>query len=215
MRAAPVLASALLWTLGASRLPAQVVINEIRIDQGGTDVDEFFELAGPPGTSLAGLTYLVLGDSALGSGVIEQVTPLTGNAIPPSGFFVAAESTFTLGTANLTTTLNFENTDNVTHLLVSGFTGALDQDLDTNDDGVLDVTPWAAILDRIAVIEEANPPSNTEFHYGPPVIGPDLGLVPSGVYRFPNGAATLSSWNVGDFDDPVATDTPGAASPGG
>ena len=215
MRAAPVLAFALLATLGASSLSAQVVINEIRIDQGGTDDDEFFELAGPPGTSLAGLTYLVLGDSALGSGVIEQVTTLTGNVIPPSGFFVAAESTFTLGTADLTTTLNFENTDNVTHLLVSGFTGALNGDLDTNDDGILDSTPWTAVLDRVAIIEEDNPPASTEYHYGPPLIGPDLGFVPGGVYRSPDGAAALSGWNIGDFDDPSLTDTPGAPNLGG
>jgi hypothetical protein len=215
MKLSHVLACIALATAGARLSSAQVVINEIRIDQAGTDLDEFFELAGPPGTSLGGLTYLVLGDSALGSGVIEQVTSLAGNVIPPSGFFVAAESTFTLGTANLTTTLNFENTDNVTHLLVSGFTGALNDDLDTNDDGVLDSTPWTAILDRIAVIEEDNPPTTTEYHYGPPVIGPELGFVPGGVYRGPDGAAALSTWNIGDFDDPSLTDTPGAPNLGG
>lgn len=215
MRVGLILACIALATTGAPPSSAQVVISEIRIDQGGTDVDEFFELAGPPGTSLAGLTYLVIGDGALGSGVVEQVTPLTGSVIPPSGFFVAAESTFTLGTANLTTSLNFENTDNVTHLLVSGFTGDLNDDLDTNGDGVLDSTPWTAVLDRVAVIEEPNPPLNTEFHYGPPTIGPDHGSVPGGVFRFPNGAAALSSWNIGDFDDPALTDTPGAPNLGG
>ncbi|HKB14541.1 MAG TPA: hypothetical protein VKF62_00665 [Planctomycetota bacterium] len=215
MRLSPALACIALATAAASPLSAQVRINEIRIDQSGADVDEFFELAGWPGTSLAGLTYLVLGDGAFGSGVIEQVTPLTGNVIPPSGFFVAAESTFTLGAADLTTSLNFENDDNVTHLLVSGFTGALDDDLDTNDDGILDVTPWTAVVDRIAVIQEDNPPSSTEYHYGPPVVGPDLGFVPGGAYRFPDGAAGLSSWNIGDVDDPSLTGTPGAPNLGG
>ncbi|MCI0586962.1 MAG: hypothetical protein L0323_09005 [Planctomycetes bacterium] len=215
MRVGLILACIAGATTGASLSSAQVVINEIRIDQSGTDVDEFFELAGPPGTSLAGLTYLVIGDGAAGSGVVEQVTPLTGSVIPPSGFFVAAESTFTLGTAELTTSLNFENTDNVTHFLVSGFTGDLDDDLDTNGDGVLDSTPWTAILDRVAVIEEPNPPSNTEYHYGPPTIGPDLGSVPGGVFRYPNTAAALSSWNIAAVDDPALTDTPGAPNLGG
>ncbi len=50
--------------------------------------------------------------------VIEAVVDLASQSIPAGGYFVAAESTFTLGTADLTTNLNFENSDNVTHLLV-------------------------------------------------------------------------------------------------
>ena len=38
--------------------PGSVVINEIRIDQPGLDDDEYFELAGTPGTSLAGMWYV-------------------------------------------------------------------------------------------------------------------------------------------------------------
>ncbi|HET6201936.1 MAG TPA: hypothetical protein VFI25_03940 [Planctomycetota bacterium] len=217
MRVRLVLACAGLATLAAPSALAQVVINEIRIDQPGTDVDEFFELAGPPGTSLTGLTYLVLGDSStLGSGVIEEVVDLSGSVIPPSGFFVAAEPTFTLGTADLTATLDFENGDNVTHLLVSGFTGPLpSNDLDTNDDGVLDVTPWTAVLDRVAVILENNPPTGTEYHYGPPTVGPDVGFAPGAVYRGPDGTGTFSSWNVGDFADLTLTDTPGSPNANG
>ena len=127
------------WTIGANAFSlgatgdytlslacsAPPQISEIRIDQPDADDDEFFEIAGDPGASLDGLTYLVLGDSpAGGSGVIEEITNLTGRTIPASGFFVAAESTFTLGTADLTTTLDFENSDNVTHLLVDGFSGS-------------------------------------------------------------------------------------------
>ena len=70
--------------------------------------------------------------------VIEAVVDLSGQAIPGSGYFVMAESTFSLGTADYVTSLNFENSDNVTHLLVSGFSGADGDDLDTDDDGVSD-----------------------------------------------------------------------------
>ncbi|MEO1574838.1 MAG: endonuclease/exonuclease/phosphatase family protein, partial [Pseudomonadota bacterium] len=114
--------------------------------------------------------------------------------------------TFTLGTADLVTSINFENSDNVTHLLVSGFSGTVGQDLDTNDDGVLDITPWAAELDRIALIEEDNPPSSTEFHYGPPTVGPDGFFVPGFVKRCPDGG----DWEFGAFDPAGSTDTPGA-----
>ncbi|MCW8984631.1 MAG: hypothetical protein OQK55_04765, partial [Thermoanaerobaculales bacterium] len=80
---------------------AQAVISEVRIDQPSTDIDEYFELAGASGTSLTGLTYLVIGDGTGGSGTIEAVVDLTGLSIPPSGYFVAAEGTFILGAADL------------------------------------------------------------------------------------------------------------------
>ena len=101
------------------------------------------------------MTYLVSGDGTGASGVIESVSDLTGSAIPADGLFFAAEDTFTLNgaTPDLTTTLDFENSDNVTHLLVSDFTGASGDDLDIDDDGVLDSEPWSAIIDCIGLVE--------------------------------------------------------------
>ncbi|HEX6219864.1 MAG TPA: ExeM/NucH family extracellular endonuclease [Acidimicrobiia bacterium] len=182
-----------------------ITINEIRIDQPDADEDEYFELTGPADTPLDGLTYIVIGDGTGGSGVIESVTDLSGHSLDDDGFFVAAESTFSLGTADLTTGLGFENSDNVTHLLVQEFSGANGDDLDTNDDGVLDVTPWAApIVDLIALVEEeGEPPSNTEFHYGPPTVGPDGSFVPGQVYD-----CIEDGWTVGEFGVGI-TDTPG------
>ncbi len=178
-------------------------INEIRIDQPGNDDDEFFELAGLGGASLAGLTYLVIGDGSGGSGVIENVTHLTGSAIPPSGFFVAAETTFTLGTADLITSLNFENSDNVTHLLVDGFTGSNGDDLDTNDDGTLDSTPWTAIVDSVALVETVG---SGDHIYSANTVGPDGSFVPGHALYclgvFP------SNWAIGSFSG--GDETPGA-----
>ena len=88
----------------AGILPTQ--INEIRIDQPGSDVDEYFELSGEPGASLDGLTYLVIGDGGGGSGVIEAVVDLGGAELGPNGFLLVAEASFTLATADLTATLN-------------------------------------------------------------------------------------------------------------
>jgi endonuclease/exonuclease/phosphatase family metal-dependent hydrolase len=188
----------LLWAPGA--LFAQAIINEIRIDQPSDDNDEYFELAGTPGTSLHGLTYLVIGDgaAAAGSGVIEAVVSLTGQTIPPSGFFVVAESTFTLGTANLVTSLNFENGDNVTHLLVQGFTGSNGQDLDTNNDGILDLTPWTAIIDAVALIGAAN----SELVYSTTTVGPDGSFVPGHVFRSPD---STGDFQIGNFTPPPTT----------
>ena len=182
-------------------------INEIRIDEGGTDNSEYFELAGSPSESLNTLTYIVIGDGATLSGTIEAVVPLTGESIPSDGFFLAVESTFALsGVPDVTTTLNFENSDNVTHMLVDGFTGSNGDDLDTNDDGILDSTPWTALIDAVALIEEATePPSGTEWAYGSVRVGPDGIYVPGHVFRDPDG---IGPWMIGEFTA-GASDTPG------
>ncbi|MBT8062337.1 MAG: lamin tail domain-containing protein [Gammaproteobacteria bacterium] len=181
---------------------AQTLINEIRIDQPSTDNDEYFELLGAPGASLAGLTYLVIGDGAGGSGTIEAVVDLSGQSIAGSGLFVAAESTFSLGTADFTTSLNFENSDNVTHLLVSGFSGSNGDDLDTNDDGVLDSTPWTSIDDCVALIESVGSGDQVYCATGN---GPDGSFVPAHSYFCPGG------WEIGAFDPVAGDDTPGSA----
>lgn len=190
-----------------------IQINELRIDQPSDDIDEYFELFGPPGAPLDGLAYVVIGDGTSGAGQIEFALDLTGSVIPTDGFFLAAEDDDTFGAAaDLLVGLNFENSDNVTHLLVTGFTGASADDLDSDDDGVLDVLPWSGILDGLALVEDAGvPPAATEFHYagqlGLPVIGPDGSSVPAHVYRLPDGG----SFQIGPFDSSSGLDTPGAS----
>ena len=177
-----------------------VTINEVRIDQPSTDLDEYFELTGPAGTDLSGHAYIVIGDGAGGSGVIESITDLSGMALDSDGYFVAAESSFTLGTADLVTSLGFENSDNVTHMLVAGFTGTNQQDLDTDDDGILDVTPWDSIVDSIALVES---PGGGDQIYSTATVGPDGTFVPGHVYD-----CTEDGWLIGSFSP--ADDTPGA-----
>jgi endonuclease/exonuclease/phosphatase family metal-dependent hydrolase len=188
-----------------------ILINELRIDSPGATDEEFVEIIGSGGASLDGISYLVIGDGVGGSGSVEAVLDLSGFVIPEDGFFVMAESGFSLGTPDAIVNLNFEDNDNVTHFLVSGFTGGLGQDLDPNDDGVLDVTPWEAEVDRIALIEEENPPTGTEFHYGPPTVGPDGGSVPSQAYRC---GIVEAAWRIGESDPVAGTDSPGTANMG-
>jgi len=190
-----------------------VVINEIRIDQPSTDNDEYFELTGPAGTPLDDVFYIVIGDGTDGSGVVECVVDLSGYTIPADGYFVVAEDTFTLGGADVLlapNALNFENSDNVTHLLVYSTTVSTGDDLDADNDCTLDSTPWVTEYDRIALVLQDNPPSTTECHYGPPQIGPDGSYVPGHVYRCSQGG-TPYGWWIGVFDPLGATDTPGAA----
>jgi hypothetical protein len=188
-----------------SAIAGGIQFNEIRTSLPGDDEpSEYFELSGPASSSLGGLTYIVIGDSTLnGSGVIESIADLSGNSIQADGFFLGTESVYTLGgTPDAFFSLNFENDDNVTHLLVTGFTGVLDQDLDTNDDGVLDVTPWTSIVDDVAMVG----PTSTDLVYTATQVGPDGGFVPGHIYR----CIEDNTWAVGAFEV-LITDTPDAA----
>ena len=95
-------------------------------------------------------------------------------------------------------------------MLVFGFTGNLNDDLDTDDNGILDVTPWATIVDSVAFIESATvPPTGTEYAYGYTRVGPDAsGFVPSHIYYCPDD----DTWSIGFFDIAAnpGIDTPGA-----
>ena len=41
-----------------------IVLNEYRLDQSGADNDEYIELAGDPGTTLDGLSFISIGDGS-------------------------------------------------------------------------------------------------------------------------------------------------------
>jgi predicted extracellular nuclease len=174
-------------------------INEIRIDQPSSDTDEYFELKGIPQESLDTLTYIVIGDGAGGSGTIESVTSLAGQAINGDGFFTVAQSTFSLGAADLTTSFQFENSDNVTHLLVADFTGTNGNDLDSDDDGVLDLTPWSSIVDSVALQESIG---SGELLYSGTIVGPSGTFVPGHIFLCDDG------WRIGEFTPIGITDTP-------
>ncbi len=197
LRSAGALFILIMITFNAS---GQVSLSEIRVDQPGPDTDEYFELAGPPGWNLADQTYLVIGDGTGGSGVVEMALSLSGLTIPENGFGLVAESGFSLGpTPDLVATLNFENSDNVTHLIVTGFNGSVGEDLDIDDDGFLDYQPWTGEVDCLAILDSAD---GGDLTYCATSIGPDGGSSPAHVYRD-------GGWRMGP-DDPVSgVDTPG------
>lgn len=66
---------------------ADVLINEVDVDQAGTDAGEFIEIVGEPGASLDGLVVVFFNGGATGDASYLSVD-LTGQVIPASGFFV-------------------------------------------------------------------------------------------------------------------------------
>ena len=180
-----------------------LTINEVRIDNAGADTDEYFELAGMPGELLDGMFYIVIGGGAGGSGVLESITDLSGLTIAADGF-LSVHNGATIGTCavyDVEATMAFENSDNVTHMLVQGMTGVLQDDLDIDDDGVLDVIPWTGIIDSVSIIETVG---SGDLVYGANEVGPDGTFVPG------HALVCGGGWMVGSFDL-CLYDTPGAA----
>jgi predicted extracellular nuclease len=162
-------------------------INEFSASTTGTDV-EYVEIFGEPNTNYSALTILEIeGDSGTTLGVIDEVIAV--GTTDTNGFYLAdlAANTLENGT--------------ITILLVENFTGAFEDDLDTNDDGIFDSTPWDSIVDSVSV----NDGGTGDITYGEPVLTVSydgLSFAPGGASRIPDGTDTeaTSDWVRNDFD---------------
>ena len=190
----------------------QVQLQEVRTDQPGADNDEYAELRGDGNLMLNGLWYLVIGDDGSGgSGTIENATDLTGLSLI-DGTLLIAEDEDTLGVpTDAIVSLNFENNDNVTHVLVMNFYGSSGDDLDIDDDGVLDYEPWTGTVDGVRIIAEVGGGEHT--YLMDEEIGPTAdGYAPSHIYRYTSACGNFAMGTY-DPEDPEATDTPGSENP--
>lgn len=193
-------------------------INEILVSTPSDDT-EFIEISGTPGVNLTGLTLLAIeGDrsttGATGIGALDRAIPLTGT-IPADGYWLAANSfavtAYPAASVQQDIPANsFENGTN-TYLLVTGFSGMIDADLDTDNNGVLDVTPWTAIVDGIALLDNGVNDTPADAGYFAVTLGPDGTNLPPGAYRSGNGAGPFTLL---EFAVPAPSATPGTANPG-
>ena len=189
----------------------QVQLQEIRTDQPGADVDEYAELRGDGNLMLNGLWYIVIGDGSGGSGVVENATDLTGLSLI-DGTLLLAEDEDTLGVVtDAIVNLNFENNDNVTHVLVMNFYGEVGDDLDIDDDGTLDAQPWTETIDGVRIL--IDPVGGDHTYLMDEEIGPTAdGFAPAHVYRYTSACGNFA---MGTYDpyDPESADTPGSENP--
>ena len=179
---------AVLLGLGPTSGGAQV-INEVVADHTGTDTNAFVEIKGAPNTDYSATLRIleIEGDASSNPGAIDFV--------------------WTVGTTNATghwasspATRDPEN-GTITLLLVSGFSGTLGQDLDTNNDGTLDLVPWTQLLDSVALIEGVA----GDGYYSPVALASGFDGVafqPGGASRIPDGTDTntIADWVRNDFD---------------
>lgn len=179
--------------------PLSPKINEFSASTTGTDV-EYVEIYGSPETDYSAYKVLEIeGDFYLAAtGTVDEVISL--GTTDANGLYLANLSAGAL-----------EN-GTITLLLVKDFTGALNQDLDTDEDGVFDITPWSEIVDAVAVYDGYG---TTDITYGVPVLSPyydGLAYAPGGASRFPDGFDTdaATDWVRNDFDLAGIAGNPGS-----
>lgn len=192
-----------------------IVINELRTDNIGTDTEEYVEIYGAtPGYSLTRVSLIVLGDFGANdlTGTVERVYSLAGNTATGK-YFVIGNQNMTGATPDLAPGTNiFENNDSLTFMLVSDFTGTLNDDLDADNDGTLDSTPWGTIIDAVSIVEPGSAPDSVGFGYAEGLGFTNIAgefLTPVHVFRNPDGTG---GWVEGPLgaEGEIALDTPGA-----
>ena len=164
-------------------------INEFSASTAGTDV-EYVEIFGAANTDYSAYTVLeVEGDFYnTVTGTVDEVISI--GTTDANGFYLADLPANALENGTLSL------------LLVKNFTGTFGDDLDTNDNGTLDVTPWDEMVDAVAV----NDGGTGDLSYALPVLAPNYDGVsayaPGGASRIPDGFDTeaASDWVRNDFD---------------
>lgn len=180
--------------------PADLLaINELRVNKTGAEAD-FIELYGLGGVALNGLTLLSI-SGEFAPGKIDFAFDLTGGVTDADGFFLLSNGTHTLDSGDLSVTFDFFGTPQ-TMLLVKDFTGAVGDDLDTDNDGVLDTTPWAKLIDGVALVDGD---ATADLSYGADIVGPDGSFTAGGAAAIPNGGGAFTQ---------LAFGTDGADTPG-
>lgn len=215
-RRAPLAAALLLLALVAPAVASTPAgINEFVANHTGSDTYSFVELHGAPNQLLSGY----------------RVLEIEGDADSTSGTPGTVDHVFTPGTASASghwassfpPARDIEN-GTITLLVVTGWSGAQGDDLDTDDDGTLDVTPWTGISDSVAVSDGgagdrtySTVVLTASFDGGAFTVG--------GASRIPDAADTdaVADWKRNDFDGAglpgftgnwtagEAVNTPGAA----
>ncbi len=155
-------AAAFVLPIAIGQAQGAILINEVSLNnEGGDNGEEFFELISDTGgaESMAGLTLLVIDGDSTSAGVIDKAFDLSGFSTGTNGLFLWRDSALVLSPApDPATTLNvvdfvpdIEN-GSASFVLVSGFTGATGDDLDTDNNGTIDIAlPWASVVDAVGV----------------------------------------------------------------
>ena len=186
----------------------EVGINELRISSSGSgdDSSNYVELVAEPGTSLDGLSLLVV-SSEFEPGRVDFAFDLAGTTVDDDGRILVrnADLTTVIPQAepeanDVVASFDFFGSPS-TFLVVDGFEGAQGDDLDTDNDG----TPeglTGAVIDGVSLVDGD---STADVNYADTVVGPSGNFPPAGVARDPDSTGGFVQLEFGD----VSQDTPG------
>jgi len=183
-----VVANEISGTTAFFEVNAMPVINEFVANHTGTDTNEYVEIFGSPNADYSAYTILQIEGDGTAAGVIDSVFAVGTSDV--NGFW----QTGFLNTQIENGTMSL--------LLVRDFTGSVGLDLDTNNDGVLDSTPWSAVADDIAVSDD----DADDRTYAKTTLSPNFdglsSFSPGGASRIPNGTDTdtVDDWARNDFE---------------
>ena len=162
-------------------------INEFVVNHVDTDINEYIEIFGEPNTVLSTYSILEIEGDTTGAGIIDEV--ITVGTTNPEGYWVTEflDNKIENGTVSL--------------LLVKDFSGSLGMDVDTNNDGTFEETPWSEIVDGVSITDGYY----LDKTYVVPVLLSNydgLPYTPGGASRIPDGYDTdaASDWVRNDYD---------------
>jgi hypothetical protein len=181
--------------------PVGPILNEIELNPPGNDeAFEYIELRGPPGLQLAAATYVVCIDGdGNAAGEIDKVFDVSNQSFGGNGIIVihAASGGHTMPAAATSIIderfagIGILENGSQTFALVTSATAPLEgSDLDSDDDGTIDVG-GVIFLDSIGWVD-GDPGDHV---YGPASLN-DLGFVPGAMTRFVDDfdAQTPAAW---------------------
>lgn len=179
------------FTVGDSS--SSLVINEVLGSTTGTDV-EFIELFGQAGTSLDGLSVIVVeSDAGSSNGTIDKQVDLGAeDVIGDNGFFLIG-NTQILESSVYGVTPNQEIESNF--IENSSYTIAL---AETSSLTGNNISGSEIVVDTVGVSDGG---ATDSFFFDAPVLGPDGSFLPAGVRRVADGVDTdtTADWVFGDF----------------
>lgn len=189
--------------INPDRTPPQelVLINEVQIDPVPSPDGrfEYIELLSPNRmiTPLNELELILVDMSGADRGTIKNVFEINGYSTGNNGLMIIGDS-YDSGIPYPEPSkethaedpqqveqgdIGPKDNNSLAILLVQGFTGARNLDLDTNNDGVFDAKPWASVMDSVGFGEGLKQTENFANLNG-------KGMIPDSICRLPGSIST-------------------------
>ncbi len=200
-----------LQTLEVRAVPA-LLINEVFCNPPATDDGrEYIEIRNTAGAApLTNVWLLEVEGDGTNAGTVDNAINLSALQTGANGLLMIGHLYGTNGTTPWTTLVHADTkladmnrpgattigNGNATIMLVTGFTGAVATDYDTDNDGVIDTPPWTTVIDAAGWLDGTAPGKI----YSPAALTQTSGTS-DGITRFPtnNTALSAAAWYNGDI----------------